>query len=201
MVVLIMWCIGLPTIMNPSNSIAVGYEQIINANLYLASWVCFGCILFIVGDLVDSLVNGPVGVAAGLSRIDPESGEYITAAPFSPIYYRRLWETRRGKWFALTAITGIAMSSSVRIYQAYECGENLRQGMNTCRDTKVAIAMNVFGAILSVSMVFASGIGNSMAEYIEKIGALATTFVYVVALGVTTFGDGPVRDEFLLISI
>jgi len=194
MIVLIFWSIGLPTIMNPSNSIAVGNDQIINANLYLASWVCFGCIFFIMGDLVDTMVNGPEGTAAGLSRLDPETGEYITAAPFSPVYYRRLWETRRGKWFALTAITGIAMSASARIYQADGCGQYIKDGNNTCRDTKVAISMTVIGAMLSVIMVVVSGTDISMAEYIEKIGALATSFVYIVVLGVTTFGDGPGRS-------
>jgi len=191
LLLLIMWCIGLPTIMNPGSGIAVDYDQIINANLYIGSWVCFGCILFIAGDLVESLVNGPQGVAAGLSRLDAETGEYITAAPFSSAHYQRLWETRRGKWFALTAITGIAMSASVRTFQAYDCETNVMQADNTCRDTKTAIAMTVIAAIFSVGMVFASGIAGSTAEYVEKIGALATMFVYVIALAVVTFGDGP----------
>jgi len=195
MLLLILWCIGLPIIMNPSNSIAVGYTQIVNANLYLASWVCFGCVFFIVGDLLgDAFRRHDVSAMIG-GQLDPETGEYLTTSPFSPVHYQRLWETRRGKWIALTAITGIAMSESVRTFQAFECDLAAMNSNNTCIDSKVAISMTVLGAILSLAMVCLlsgfDGIGDSLTEYIESIGAVSTTIVWTILLGFVTFGEGP----------
>lgn len=191
---LILWCIGLPIIMNPSNGIAVGLFQVVNANLYIASWVCFGSIVFLVGDLMGDFFAGPHGTALGLSRLDPETGEYVTTAPFSRVEYQRLWETRRGKWFALAVITGIALSASVRNFQAFDCSENVMKINNTCIDSKIAISMTVLGGILSVTMVGIGSVGTSLTEFIEKVGAVTTTIVWTIGLGAITFGDGPVSD-------
>ena len=190
---LILWCIGLPIIMNPSNGIAVGMAQVVNANLYLSSWICFGCIVFLVGDLMGDFFAGHYGTALGLSRLDPETGEYVTTAPFSAVQYQRLWETRRGKWFALAVITGIALSSSVRTFQAFQCtNEAITANSNTCVDSKVAISMTTIGCIVSVIMVGIGSIGGSMVENIEKFGAVFTTGIWTVCLGFITFGEGPV---------
>jgi len=191
LVMLIMWCIGLPIIHSPSNGIAVGYTQVVNANLYLGSWACFGCVFYIVGDLLSDFFAGPHGTAIGLTRLDPETGEYISTAPFTATEYKRLWETRRGKWFALTAITAIAMGGSVRVFQAYDCAQPAMNTNNTCTDSKIGIAMTVVGGILALIMVGIGGIGSSLTEYIEKVGSISTTVVWTVALGVITFGEGP----------
>lgn len=180
--------------MNPSNFIAVGLFSVVNANLYIASWVCFACIVFIVGDLMGDLFAGPHGTSLGLSRLDPETGEYVSTAPFSQVDYRRLWETRRGKWFALAVITGIALSSSVRTFQAFQCSESAMKIKNTCIDSRIAISMTVLSGIISVGMVGISSMGASL-EIFEKIGAVTTTIVWTIALGAITFGEGPVRDR------
>ena len=192
---LILWCIGLPIIMNPSNFIAVGLFQVVNANLYIASWVCFACIVFLVGDLTGDLFAGPHGTALGLSRLDPETGEYVTTAPFSQVDYKRLWDTRRGKWFALAVITGIALSSSVRTFQAFQCSQSAMKIKNICIDSKIAISMTALGGIISVGMVAIGWIGGSLTEFIEKIGAVTTTIIWTIALVAITFGEGPVRDS------
>jgi len=192
LLVFIFWCIVLPIIMNPANGIAVEYTQIENANLYLASWVCFGCIVFIVGDLAGDLLGSPEGSAAGLSRLDPETGEYVIAAPLTPVHYQRLWETRRGKWFALTVITVIAMTESIRVYKAFLCGQAAMDNNNTCIDSKIAIAMTSLSAIVSVVMASVlGGIAGSMVELVETCGAVAATIIWAVALVSVTFGDGP----------
>lgn len=171
----ILWCIGLPIIMNPSNGIAVGYTQIVNANLYLASWVSFGCVVFIVGDLMGDLFTGQEGSAVGLSRLD----------------YQRFWKTRRGKWFALTAITGIALSASVRTFQAFDCKQAAMNSNNTCIDTKLAISMTVLAGIISLVMVGIGRVGGIMAVHFEKVLAVSATIVWTIGLVVITFGEGP----------
>ena len=194
----ILWCIGLTVIMNPAKGIAISYSTIANANLYVASWICFGCVLFIAGDLVGDFSKGTHGTAIGLSRLDPETGEYVTAAPLTTVYYQRLWETRRGKWFALTALTLITMSTCVETFQAFSCGRVEMKGSKTCTDTKVALSMTVIGAILSLIMVVIGGIGSGISEYLEKIGALSTTVIWTICLIFITFGEGPVRSLFNL---
>jgi hypothetical protein len=163
--------------MNPSNGIAVGYTQIVNANLYLASWVSFGCVVFIVGDLMGDLFTGQEGSAVGLSRLD----------------YQRFWKTRRGKWFALTAITGIALSASVRTFQAFDCKQAAMNSNNTCIDTKLAISMTVLAGIISLVMVGIGRVGGIMAVHFEKVLAVSATIVWTIGLVVITFGEGPVR--------
>lgn len=192
LILLVLWCLGLPTIMNPSNQIAVGFDQIANANLYLGSWVCFGCVIFLIGDLASDLMGGPEGSAIGLSRLDPETGQYVSAVPFSVTNYKRFWETRRGKWFALFAVTGVALSASIREYQAFTCSQPVAQNNNTCTDTKVAIAMTVMSGTLSlVMMVVGTALGGSTTEYIESLGAICTTLVWTFTVAFVTFGDGP----------
>ena len=173
---LILWCIGLPMIMNPSNGIAVGFTQIINANLYLASWVCFGCVVFIVGDLMGDLFTGDQGSAVGLSRL----------------HYQQFWKTRRGKWFALTAITGIALSGSVRTFQAFDCRKAVMSSNSTCIDTKIAISMTVVAGIISLIMVGIGRVGGMMAVHVEKVLSVSATIVWTIGLVVITFGEGPV---------
>jgi len=171
----ILWCIGLPIIMDPSNGIAIGLTQIVNANLYLASWVCFGCVVFIVGDLMGDLFTGEQGSGVGLSRLG----------------YQRFWKTRRGKWFALTAITGIALSGSVRTFQAFDCRQAVMNSNSTCIDTKIAISMTVLAGIISLIMVGIGRVGGMMAVHVEKVLSIAANIVWTIGLVVVTFGEGP----------
>ena len=197
-------------IMNPANSIAVGFTQIVNANLYLGSWVCFGCVIYLVGDLMTVMYGGPGGFATG-GMIDPDTGEYVTTSPFSQINAQRLWETRRGKWFALATVTGIALSSSVRTFQAFECNLSVMKSNNTCIDTNVAISMTVLGGVFALVVLFVGhskgstgvtidtttgGGASTIGQYIEWIGAVVTTIVWTIGLGFVTFGEGPVRYWF-----
>jgi len=137
------------------------------------------------------LFAGPHGTALGLSRLDRETGEYVTTAPFSQVDYKRLWDTRRGKWFALAVITGIALSSSVRTFQAFQCSQSAMKIKNICIDSKIAISMTALGGIISVGMVAIGWIGGSLTEFIEKIGAVTTTIIWTIALVAITFGEGP----------
>jgi len=202
---LILWCIGLPMIMNPANRIAVVFTEIVNANLYLGSWVCFGCVIYLVGDLMNVIYGGPGGFATG-GMIDPDTGEYVTTSPFSQINAQRLWKTRRGKWFALATVTGIALSSSVRIFQALKCNLSVMKSNNMCIDTNVAISMTVLGGVFALVVLFVghstgstgvtidttTGGGTStIGQFVEWIGAVVTTIVWTIGLGFVTFGEGP----------
>ena len=197
-------------IMNPANRIAVVFTEIVNANLYLGSWVCFGCVIYLVGDLMNVIYGGPGGFATG-GMIDPDTGEYVTTSPFSQINAQRLWKTRRGKWFALATVTGIALSSSVRIFQALKCNLSVMKSNNMCIDTNVAISMTVLGGVFALVVLFVghstgstgvtidttTGGGTStIGQFVEWIGAVVTTIVWTIGLGFVTFGEGPVRYWF-----
>ena len=215
----LLWCVGLIIIMNPSNSIAVGYTQIVNGNLYIGSWICFSCTVYIVGNLLHDLFGqrqqeGGIPVGAGSGNLDLKS---------------LFWNTRRGKWYALVVTSGIVLSSSVRTYQAFDCYLSGMTSVNVCIDTKVGITMSVIGGILAVlfSCVSSSGIAvtnnasndnvdvdennndndgmntinnnsnnnsnNNIARLIESVGVVVTTIVWTIAWGFITFGEGPVR--------
>ena len=136
----LLWCVGLIIIMNPSNSIAVGYTQIVNGNLYIGSWICFSCTVYIVGNLLHDLFGqrqqeGGIPVGAGSGNLDLKS---------------LFWNTRRGKWYALVVTSGIVLSSSVRTYQAFDCYLSSMTSVNVCIDTKVGITMSIIGGLLAV---------------------------------------------------
>lgn len=170
-ILLVLWCIGLPVLMNPAYGFAVGstdgFAVIYNANLYLAAWVSFGCVLYIVGDLVGELYPR--------RGIDPSTGEYLNALEW--VDYKGLWETRRGKWIALTALSAIALTGSIRN----------RSGLqDTASITLTALAC-VTAPILAVLS------GMDVHPSVERVGALWTTVVWALGLGFITFGDGPGR--------
>jgi hypothetical protein len=152
----LLWCVGLIIIMNPSNSIAVGYTQIVNGNLYIGSWICFSCTVYIVGNLLHDLFGNqrqqeggiPVGAGSGSDNLDLKS---------------LFWNTRRGKWYALVVTSGIVLSSSVRTYQAFDCYLSGMTSVNVCIDTKVGITMSVIGGILAVLFSCVSSGGSGLA--------------------------------------
>merc|ERR1712176_195169 len=90
---------------------AIALTQILNANLYITSWICLAAVIFIVGDLMGDLFAGPQGSQYGLSQQDPQTGEYVVSAALTPLHYQRLWQTRRGKWFAQAAIAMMVLGA------------------------------------------------------------------------------------------
>jgi hypothetical protein len=154
--------------MNPSNSIAVGYTQIVNGNLYIGSWICFSCIVYIVGDLLNDIFGGSQNVS--------QNGSHNTqgTAAGGGVNIKQLWNTRRGKWYALLASSGIVLSSSVRTYQAFDCYLSVMKSVNVCVDTTVGITMSVIGGILAVIFSCISGLAVSSANA-NAFAVVATT--------------------------
>jgi len=183
-VLLVLWCVGLSLIMDPGNSIAVGYTQIVNGNLYVCSWISFVCIIYIFGDLLNALYGQTTSIH---STADMNTGEYIQ------LQTKRLWDTRRGKWCALFTISGIVVSSCVRTYQAFDCYLTVMTATHTCQDTTVGIAMSVVGGVIAVVISCVNGcITNTKnANVIETMGAVVSTIVWTIAWGFITFGEGP----------
>ena len=147
--------------MNPSNSIAVGYTQIVNGNLYIGSWICFSCTVYIVGNLLHDLFGqrqqeGGIPVGAGSGNLDLKS---------------LFWNTRRGKWYALVVTSGIVLSSSVRTYQAFDCYLSSMTSVNVCVDTKVGITMSVIGGLLAILF---SCVSSSSSSSSGRLNAVVT---------------------------
>ena len=119
---LFFWCACLPPIMNPSNSIAVtgnGQGTIRNSNLYFFSWISFGCILYIVGDVAQEITGRNLK-----TEISPKSG----------------------KWLGLFATSIVVLASSSMIHSDYGCTGN---GWAVCQRTNYAVSLGVFGMILT----------------------------------------------------
>jgi len=78
---LVMWCVGLPFIFDPSYNIAVtaaeeGLSFVWNANLFFFSWASFICIAYICGSLARENI---VGADEVLSSITPKLGTFFVA--------------------------------------------------------------------------------------------------------------------------
>lgn len=132
-VLLIFWCACLPAIMNPSNAIAVagsGQGVIRNSNLYFFSWISFGCILFIVGDVVQEITGRNL------------------RTEFSP---------KSAKWFGLLATSIVVLASSSMIYQDYGCSG---QPWAVCQRTNYAISLGVLGIVITGIALVATPMGK-----------------------------------------
>jgi len=190
--------------MNPANSIAVGFTQILNGNLYVCSWISFVCIVYIFGDLLSDMYRQNTGTAT--SNLDTTTGEYIQ------LQTKRLWDTRRGKWYVLLTVSGIVISSCVRTYQAFDCYLTVMKTLsNTCQDSKIGISMSVLGGCLAMILSCVNGVvvtnnnnnnndntndnnnnnNDNTALIIESIGSVVSTIVWTIAWGFITFGEGP----------
>lgn len=164
--ILVLWCVGLPIIMDPSRSIAVspspqsGLSYVWNANLYFFSWASFICIAFICGSLAKENV---VGADEALSSITP----------------------KLGKWYMLVIASVIVLASASQ-FQKSQCGSVDSQ---TCTSNKYAISLG------AVAMVFTLAISvlaylQSLSIYIETVTAFLLFIMYTAGVGVITFDFG-----------
>lgn len=166
-VIIIIWAGGLPVIMNPGNSIAVGYTDYLNANLYFSSWLAFFVALWIAGDLAKELYGVDVmGVASPVAK------------------------SRRGKWYALIATSVIVMSSSVRVFRAFPCSADTLAKSPTCRQTKFAISAGVIGTLFAMAATIYMAKGN-FSRRSDWCSSAIMVIIWSFGLGFITFGSGP----------
>jgi hypothetical protein len=166
-VIIIIWAGGLPVIMNPANSIAVGYTDYLNANLFFSSWLTFIVAAWIVGDLAKEMYGMDfVGIASPHVK------------------------SRRGKWYALIATSLIVMSSSVRVFRAFPCTADVMTKSPTCRQTKFAISAGVIGTLFSMGATLWTGRGN-FSHQSDWCSSAVMVIIWSFGLGFITFGSGP----------
>jgi hypothetical protein len=73
LLMVILWCAGLPPVMNPDNSIAVtgayNAPTIINPNLFFFSWVAFAGSLFIFGSYLQEATGCQLSVDSSSKHV------------------------------------------------------------------------------------------------------------------------------------
>jgi hypothetical protein len=156
--------------MNPSHSIAVGYTQIVNGNLYVGAWISFLCLCWIQNDLWGQRYNcSLVGVFYQQSQI------------------------RQGKWNALLAASLVVVGSSVRVFQSFECDSRVMKASPVCLDSRVAIAVAVVASFIAMIVtILGCFVSPSVLQIGEYVGAFLMLGFWSVGLGFITFGEGPV---------
>jgi hypothetical protein len=165
--ILALWSAGLPVIMNPSNSIAVGFTQVVNANLYFSSWGAFLCSLWVSGSLAKELY--------GLDIL-------ATATP--------IVKSKQGKWYALVASSLIVMGASIRVFRSFECTLDVMAKAPTCRQSKFAIAAGTIGTLCAALITLSAASGHLKQAH-EWLGSLLMLIIWCFGLGYITFGEGP----------
>ncbi|KAG7368851.1 hypothetical protein IV203_031594 [Nitzschia inconspicua] len=165
----LLWCAGLAIIMNPSNSIAVGFTQIVNANLYVGAWVSFLCLFWMQTNLWGERYN----------------------YRFAGVWYSHV-QTRQGKWQALLASSLVVLSASVRVFRSFECTLPVMTSSPTCHDSRVAIAVSVVASLISILVsLLGCVIPASILQIGEYVGSFLMLGFWCVGLGFITFGEGP----------
>jgi hypothetical protein len=166
-IIVVVWAGALPVIMNPANDIAVSFNDYLNANLYFGSWLSFFCALVIAGELAKELYGmDVVGVVSPVAR------------------------GKHGKWYALIATSIVVLSSSVRVFQAFECNSTLMMHAPGCRQTKFAIAAGVLGTVFAMfaTLFLARGTCSTLGQGCSSV---IMALIWSFGLGYITFGEGP----------
>jgi uncharacterized membrane protein YczE len=165
------WAGGLPTIMNPSNNIAVSTASGIfapfvqNANLYFFSWLSFGATVLLAASL-----------AQEKSGVDL-AGETIR-------------KPKVALWYGLMASSLVVMGTAVRALRSSNC--DLNDDNEYCRRSKFAISMGVIGFFIAGCLAWAT---LRTAGVMPLLGEAFFTAVQVAlwsfGVGYVTFGDAP----------
>lgn len=165
--IVIFWSGALPVIMDPANSIAVGYTDHLNANLYFSSWLSFFIALWIAGELGKEMYGMDlVGMA-------------------SPVV-----KAKRGKWYGLIATSLVVLGSSIRVLQAFRCSSNVMAKSPVCRQTKYAISAGVIGTVFALLATFCLARG-SFSRKSDWYSSIIMVIIWSFGLGFITFGEGP----------
>ena len=160
---IVTWGLGLPVIMHPKHGIAIDQRVIVNANLYLSSWACFCCCLFLVGSLAKEMF--------GVNIMEQTSG-------------------KKAKIYGLVASSLVVMGSSVRVFKSFNCGSEVMNSVQECRQTKAAISIGVVAFFISVAWTYAAHVNLEHVQY-EFYGSSVLLGMWVFGLAFITFGDGP----------
>jgi len=153
--------------MNPGNSIAVGYTDYLDANLYFSSWLACLSAVWIAGDLAKELYGvDVVGMASPKVK------------------------SRRGKWYALIATSLIVMGSSVRVFLAFPCSSQAMAKSPICRQTEFAISAGVIGTLFAMVATLCMAKGN-FSQLLDWCSSIVMAIIWCFGLGFITFGSGP----------
>eukprot|EP00978_Attheya_sp_CCMP212_P028474 scaffold98424_cov56-Attheya_sp.AAC.1 len=161
------WVVALPTIMNPSNDIAVSGSNAVNlvisnANIYFFSWASFIAALYIAGSCAQE-ARGPNDSAIGFEK---------------------------AKWLGLCASSLIMLSSSSKFFYSYGCSQDGLSSTQTCKRTKYAVSLGVIGTVFATAMVCMASKGN--ASYTVQVAVSFILFtMYCFGVGYITFENGP----------
>jgi hypothetical protein len=168
---LILWCIGLPIIMNPTNDFAVSSFAITNANLYFSSWGAFLAVVFIFGSFLQEY------------KIVDVSDLSVKAHPMLI------------KWVLLMTASVVVLASAVKIYQDDTVGCGGDKSKTTCQRTIYAISLGVIGSVLAMS---AAGLYKfyeiKPPLAIESAFAFVAVVLYCVGVAYVTSPKGPGRS-------
>lgn len=165
---LLLWITGLPVIMNPSNNIAVGINEIVDANIYFASWGAFICSMLLCGNIAREIQGFDV-----LGRVSP------------------IAKTRMGKWYMLVFASVVVLIASVRAFIAESCADPIMDAAPICNQTILAISAGVVGTGFSAGITgfaFKKGPLRLMHEW---TAALVMVIIFSFALAYVTTADGP----------
>ena len=164
-ILLIFWCAGLPTIMNPNTGIAIigiGVEtDIKNSNLYFFSWISFMCVLYILGHY----------------------SQEVTGREFSQEV-----SPKNAKWGGLFATSIVLLASAAQIFIDAGCKDFKIEGY--CGRTSYAISLGAIGMVFPAIIIFMTQKGklNAMCE---NISTAIMLIIFVFGVGFITFGNGP----------
>eukprot|EP00978_Attheya_sp_CCMP212_P017674 scaffold47360_cov46-Attheya_sp.AAC.1 len=169
--VLILWCIGLPIIMNPSNDFAVTSFAITNANLYFSAWGAFLAVVFIFGSFLQEYKIMDV------SELSAKAHPMLI------------------KWVLLMTASVIVLASAIKIYKDDIVGCGRDKSTTTCQRTIYAISLGVIGSVLALS---AAGLYKFYEVKpplaIESAFAFVAVVLYCVGVAYVTSPNGPGRS-------
>jgi hypothetical protein len=166
--ILALWITGLPVIMNPSNNIAVGINEIVDANLYFSSWGAFVCALVLCGNIIREMYGFDI-----LGHVSP------------------IARTRQGRWYILVFSSLLVIIESIVAHIADHCEDEVMRIAPRCVKTNYAIGASVTGFMFSAAITLFTFKTGPLQLFHEWTAAFIMLIIFTIDLLYVTVGKGP----------
>jgi hypothetical protein len=162
----ILWCAGLPPVMNPDNSIAVtgayNAPTIINPNLFFFSWVAFAFSIYIFGSYLQEATGRELSVDSSSKHV---------------------------KFAGILAASVVILVTASNIHTDADCNDSKIAGDEFCKRNKFAVslgAVGVFFTLFAMLLTFC----NKMVVLTERVYSLVVVGMATAGVALITFDEG-----------
>lgn len=166
LVTAIVWIMAIPVIMKPNHGLAMIENTIVDANLYFAGWLAFGCSLYMFASF--GRETGKVGEDA-LMR-----------------YHAKYW-------LCMFISSIVTMSAALRIFEDKKDCDTNDGAREQCNELRLGIALSIVSAVIAGFIVILACLvkNKSLPSFVVLLASIVVLALWSVLVAYLTFQNGP----------